>query len=557
MIVKYIDNDYIINELGKTSWGDVEEPDFYIKMASERVKRLIFPSEQGNPNDISTYTDEQQSAIKLATAKYTFWYFDTNYDQTTGSVSVSFGGVSMSESKSYNGETVLPEVYDILQQANLIPTTETFAILNTPYKQDWNKPDKFIELEQKIEVESNNNIRQDNEIRELQDKINRGLSYNGVSPIIVDNISKLISINITEFNKQNIDVFTKQEVLNIVYASGSEWRPDFPYKTGYITQRVKDGKLLYFLALKDSLGIDPLAPDAAEYWKQLETQDIDLNLIVDQVKPYINDELYKIVPAEVRKQIDEIPETDYVQEQLGQNFDFVNEEQFKMFNDANGITGQEDKYWEDVIDENIKIGNENDYKLINKLVTQRYKDNEIKSEIIQHDDGTAVSFKLFKPNVNEFLIKNTERGIKLYTQNELLIKNDNDIVNKKYVDELTDANNFRKYTTTISFDNDISIYMDDFFIKNGIMRQGEFQFVMRCLGSKPISYSWNHVHLPVINFSTVGVSFEFLSSLSPINRTGRWIFNLGNNGWMRIWTNSSAVDNDTEIEIIVRQVGRA
>lgn len=89
------------------------------------------------------------------------------------------------------------------------------------------------------------------------------------------------------------------------------------------------------------------------------------------------------------------------------------------------------------------------------------------------------------------------------------------------------------------------------------MRQGEFQFVMRCLGSKPISYSWNHVHLPVINFSTVGVSFEFLSSLSPINRTGRWIFNLGNNGWMRIWTNSSAVDNDTEIEIIVRQVGRA
>lgn len=171
MVIKYIDNDYIINELGKTSWINVEEPDFYIKMASERVKRLIFPSEQGNPNNISTYTEEQQSAIKLATAKYTFWYFDTNYDQTSGSVSVSFGGVSMSESKSYNGETVLPEVYDILQQANLIPTTETFAILNTPYQQDWNKPDEFKKLQQELEIQTNNNIRQDAQIVKINDTL--------------------------------------------------------------------------------------------------------------------------------------------------------------------------------------------------------------------------------------------------------------------------------------------------------------------------------------------------------------------------------------------------
>lgn len=552
MIVKYIDNSYIIDELGKTSWQDVEEPDFYIKMASERVKRLIFPSEQGNPNDISTYTEEQQAAIKLATAKYTFWYFDTNYDQTTGSVSVSFGGVSMSETKSYNGETVLPEVYDILQQANLIPTTETFAIMNTPYKQDWNKPDKFIELEQKIEVESNNNIRQDNEIRELQDKINRGLSYEGVSPIIVDNISKLIGIDITEFNKQNTDVFTKQEVLNIVYASGSEWRPDFPYKTGYITQRVKDGKLLYFLALQDNTGIDPLAPDAGEYWQQLETQDIDLNQIVEQVKPYINDELDKRVPAEVEKQINEIPETNYVQEQLGQNFDFTGAEHFKAFNDANGITGQEDEYWEDVIDENIKLGNSTDYRLINKLVTQRYSENEIKSEIIQHDDGTTISFKLFKPNIDELFIKNTGTGIAVYTAKDLFIQNDVDLVNKKYVDELTKINNFRKYTITIPLSQDTLLDMSDYFIKNGQMRQGEFQFVMRDLGSNSIAYSWNHVHYVGL-FTTVGANFEFTF---PRNSAGRWSFYLRNDGQMRIWTNSSAVDNNNKIEIIVRQVGR-
>ena len=113
MLVKYIDSNYIIERLQKPSWGEVEEPDFYITMASNRVKALIFPSEQGDPNNLASYTEEQQEAIKLATAIYTLWYFDTNYDFTNGSVSVNFGGVSMSESKTYNGEMVLPNVFDI------------------------------------------------------------------------------------------------------------------------------------------------------------------------------------------------------------------------------------------------------------------------------------------------------------------------------------------------------------------------------------------------------------------------------------------------------------
>ena len=71
MLVKYIDSNYIIETLQKPSWGEVEEPDFYITMASNRVKALIFPSEQGDPNNLASYTEEQQEAIKLATAIYT------------------------------------------------------------------------------------------------------------------------------------------------------------------------------------------------------------------------------------------------------------------------------------------------------------------------------------------------------------------------------------------------------------------------------------------------------------------------------------------------------
>lgn len=174
MLVKYIDSDYIIEQLQKPSWGEVEEPDFYITMASNRVKALIFPSEQGNPNDINSYTEEQQEAIKLATAIYTMWYFDTNYDFTSGSVSVNFGGASMSESKTYNGEMVLPNVFDILKQANLIPTTETFIfndVMAGNLIGDGINPEAFKELQQEVERQADNNIRQDGQITDIYDKL--------------------------------------------------------------------------------------------------------------------------------------------------------------------------------------------------------------------------------------------------------------------------------------------------------------------------------------------------------------------------------------------------
>ena len=173
MLVKYIDSDYIIERLQKPSWGEVEEPDFYITMASNRVKALIFPSEQGDPNNLASYTEEQQEAIKLATAIYTLWYFDTNYDFTNGSVSVNFGGVSMSESKTYNGEMVLPNVFDILKQANLIPTTETFIFSgeNNLYADTAINPKSFKDLQQEVERQADVNIKQDAKLVALNDAI--------------------------------------------------------------------------------------------------------------------------------------------------------------------------------------------------------------------------------------------------------------------------------------------------------------------------------------------------------------------------------------------------
>lgn len=220
MLVKYIDSDYIIERLQKPSWGEVEEPDFYITMASNRIKALIFPSEQGDPNNLASYTEEQQEAIKLATAIYTMWYFDTNYDFTNGSVSVNFGGVSMSESKTYNGEMVLPNVFDILKQANLIPTTETFIfndVMAGNLISDGINPKAFKDLQQEVERQADQNIKQDAKIVDIYDKLEAmgGLNVAGIKEDIETIKEEQVEQNKVIENNANEIETTKTDLADV------------------------------------------------------------------------------------------------------------------------------------------------------------------------------------------------------------------------------------------------------------------------------------------------------------------------------------------------------
>lgn len=205
-MIKYISNEYIINTLQKKSWKEVDEPDFFINMASQRVKNLIFNSKKGNPNDLSSYSQEQQEAIKLSTAIYAMWYHDTNYDFTSGSVSVNFGGVSMSESKTYNGEMILPQVFDILQQAELIPTTETFIFNNeidNTLIADPVKPKAFKDVQQELERQADRNIKQDAELRIIFDKL---VELNNKDEALEGMIFKTDWTNIREIRNNNFKI---------------------------------------------------------------------------------------------------------------------------------------------------------------------------------------------------------------------------------------------------------------------------------------------------------------------------------------------------------------
>lgn len=131
---------------------------------------------------------------------------------------------------------------------------------------------------------------------------------------------------------------TKEEIYNAIYASGIEWSPEILYRKGWIVQRVNElNYLLYFECLKDNINKDPLDPNNEEYWKKLTTQEIDLNLIVEQLKPYIDQQLPPLVKEEVDKQLNELPTTNYIQETKDQVLSFVNQTDYEAYKKANNL----------------------------------------------------------------------------------------------------------------------------------------------------------------------------------------------------------------------------
>ncbi len=63
-------------------------------------------------------------ATMEATAIYTDHYWKTDFDFSSGGVSVSMGTNSFSESKTFNGEKLIPQVYELLQNVGLLETDE-------------------------------------------------------------------------------------------------------------------------------------------------------------------------------------------------------------------------------------------------------------------------------------------------------------------------------------------------------------------------------------------------------------------------------------------------
>lgn len=129
-MVKFIEKDYIVQEYGLIDFNEEEKADYYILRASRKIAQMITYS-GFDETDITNLSLKQQDAIKEATCIYTDYYWKDDFDFTEGSISVNIGSSSFAESRVYNGEKIIPQVEDILQNAGLLETDFGTDILIT------------------------------------------------------------------------------------------------------------------------------------------------------------------------------------------------------------------------------------------------------------------------------------------------------------------------------------------------------------------------------------------------------------------------------------------
>lgn len=121
MISQWIDVKYITDTYGFEEFGDAKQQNYYIGRACRKVAQLI-THPLFDESDLSPLSVKQQNAIKEAACLYTDYYYKLDYDFTEGAISVSIGSQAFSETRTYQGEKYIPQVYDLLANADLMET---------------------------------------------------------------------------------------------------------------------------------------------------------------------------------------------------------------------------------------------------------------------------------------------------------------------------------------------------------------------------------------------------------------------------------------------------
>lgn len=174
--------------------------------------------------------------------------------------------------------------------------------------------------------------------------IHRGeLDAMGLNPINlkkvwdpIDQIYKWIN----EYKPEYFGALTAKQTYDAIYAAGLSWNPNLNYRIDYICRHVTTQNFLkWYKAKRDNIGQNPeFSPDD---WEELQVEHIDIQAVIDQLKPYIDQEMQNQldVALEQRKH-------NFVQESPEQVFIFENEADWNQYNQDNGLTVAD---WEDVV----------------------------------------------------------------------------------------------------------------------------------------------------------------------------------------------------------------
>ena len=137
----------------------------------------------------------------------------------------------------------------------------------------------------------------------------------------------------------NDNYLTKEQTLRVIYASGIVWNSRLNYERGWITQEVVNNVLYWYEALEDNTNKRPSQNPSV--WRQLEAQSIDLNAIVEQMKPYIDAEITQEVAQQIIEQLNNLPTLEYVEQNREQVLFFNSEQDFINFKNETGTTDRD------------------------------------------------------------------------------------------------------------------------------------------------------------------------------------------------------------------------
>ena len=122
----------------------------------------------------------------------------------------------------------------------------------------------------------------------------------GQQKVVWDDVEMVFKM-ISDFDIKFWDGLTEAQIYDIIFTSGVIWQEEFTYPKDFITQFIceSEQKIKWAVSLiPNNKGNNP--GDSPLAWKVFAQELIDLDLLINQLKPYIN--------AEISKQLTELPE---------------------------------------------------------------------------------------------------------------------------------------------------------------------------------------------------------------------------------------------------------
>ena len=343
-----------------------------------------------NPDNDLFRSDYELSQIKEAIISQTQYNLNMGNDFAIGGGSYSIGNVNASYNRPENRPALAPGVLKLLQNARVYVLTDFGKFFNKSggkecvnpalAQKDWADA-KFLEKHHPNAIQGNvayidnhNNVNfgnpQDLDITTYKTKLIAGgrgnhqdfykidevpniaffgnddygtysavqrgeLKAMGINPVdlkkVWDPINGVYKF-INDFDISYWNGITKDQAYFAIYASGTVWRPDGIYRLGWITQKVNAlNELRWYESLIDNnVGLDPVTNPQA--WKELANQAVDLNQIIDQLKPYID----QVIDGRIDNALDQ-RKHQFVQETQGQILSFKDQADYEAFRDANNL----------------------------------------------------------------------------------------------------------------------------------------------------------------------------------------------------------------------------